>query len=115
MRLLLAEDDQLLGEGIVTALRRAGYSVDWFRDGVATELALQNEQFDLVVLDLGLPKRDGLEVLRNTRKRGESVPVLILTARDDVQDRVAGLDAGADDYLGKPFSVDELLARLRVL
>ena len=115
MRLLLAEDDQLLGDGIVTALRRAGYSVDWFRDGVSAELALQNEQFDLVILDLGLPKRDGLDVLRNTRKRGESAPVLILTARDDVQDRVAGLDAGADDYLGKPFSVDELLARLRVL
>ncbi|NQD37680.1 response regulator [Permianibacter sp. IMCC34836] len=115
MRLLLAEDDSLLGEGIVTALRRAGYSVDWFRDGSTVGPALQNEHFDLVVLDLGLPKMDGMDVLRQIRKRGDLTPVLILTARDDLDDRVAGLDAGADDYLGKPFSVDELLARLRAL
>lgn len=115
MRLLLAEDDSLLGEGIVTALRRAGYSVDWFRDGATVGPALQNEHFDLVVLDLGLPKMDGLDVLRQIRKRGDATPVLVLTARDDVEDRVAGLDAGADDYLGKPFSTDELLARLRAL
>lgn len=115
MRLLLAEDDHLLGEGIVTALRRAGYSVDWFRDGATVAPALQSEHFDLVVLDLGLPKMDGLDVLRQIRRRGDATPVLVLTARDEVDDRVAGLDAGADDYLGKPFSLDELLARLRAL
>ena len=115
MRLLLAEDDQLLGEGIVTALRRAGYSVDWFRDGATVGPAMQSEHFDLVILDLGLPKLDGLDVLRQMRKRGDATPVLILTARDEISDRVIGLDAGADDYLGKPFSLEELLARLRAL
>ncbi len=115
MRLLLAEDDNLLGEGIVTALRRAGYSVDWFRDGAAVGPAVQNENFDLIVLDLGLPRINGLDVLRDLRKRGDTTPVLILTARDEVGDRVIGLDAGADDYLGKPFSLEELLARLRAL
>ncbi|MFZ5841661.1 MAG: response regulator [Pseudomonadota bacterium] len=115
MRLLLAEDDPLLGDGIVTALRRAGYSVDWFRDGAAVGPAMQSEHFDLVILDLGLPRLDGLEVLRQLRKRGDTTPVLILTARDEISDRVTGLDAGADDYLGKPFSLEELLARLRAL
>lgn len=115
MRILLAEDDPLLGDGIRAGLGLEGDTVDWVTDGVAAEQALTTDEFDLLVLDLGLPRRDGMEVLRGLRKRGDMTPVLILTARDKVADRVAGLDAGADDYLSKPFDLDELLARVRAL
>ena len=115
MRILLAEDDQLLGDGIRAGLGLEGDTVDWVNDGVAAEQALETDEFDLLVLDLGLPRKDGLEVLRSLRRRGNLTPVLILTARDKVADRVAGLDAGADDYLTKPFDLDELLARVRAL
>jgi len=114
-RILLAEDDQLLGDGIRSGLGLEGDTVDWVNDGVAAEQALATDEFDLLVLDLGLPRKDGLEVLRGLRRRGNLTPVLILTARDKVADRVAGLDAGADDYLTKPFDLDELLARVRAL
>ncbi|MCL6691055.1 response regulator [Pseudomonas sp. R3.Fl] len=115
MRILLAEDDPLLGDGIRAGLGLEGDTVDWVTDGVAADQALATDEFDLLVLDLGLPRRDGMEVLRGLRKRGDMTPVLILTARDKVVDRVAGLDAGADDYLSKPFDLDELLARVRAL
>jgi two-component system response regulator QseB len=115
MRLLLIEDDVALGEGILQALNREGYTVDWLKDGSSALHALLSETFDLAILDLGLPKLDGLEVLRLLRHSGSNVPVLILTARDATEDRIAGLDAGADDYLVKPFDVSELKARLRAL
>ncbi|MDX1824517.1 MAG: response regulator [Thiohalomonadales bacterium] len=115
MRLLLVEDDELLGDGLRIGLKQSGYTVEWLKDGIAADQALQQEQFDLVVLDLGLPRQSGLEVLKNLRKSGNSVPVLILTARDAVKDRVEGLDCGGDDYLVKPFDLDELCARLRAL
>lgn len=115
MRLLLIEDDVALGEGIHQALGREGYTVDWLKDGNSALHALLSETFDLVVLDLGLPRMDGLEVLRRVRQSGSNVPVLILTARDATEDRIAGLDAGADDYLIKPFDLPELKARLRAL
>lgn len=115
MRLLLIEDDTALGDGIYQALGREGYTVDWLKDGTSALHALLSETFDLAILDLGLPKLDGLEVLRRLRKSGARLPVLILTARDATEDRIAGLDAGADDYLVKPFDVHELKARLRAL
>ncbi|MER2015702.1 response regulator [Pseudomonas simiae] len=115
MRLLLIEDDVALGEGIHQALAREGYTVDWLQDGSSALHALLSETFDAVVLDLGLPRMDGLEVLRRLRDSGATVPVLILTARDATEDRIAGLDAGADDYLIKPFDLAELKARLRAL
>jgi two-component system response regulator QseB len=115
MRLLLIEDDVALGEGIHQALSREGYTVDWLKDGASALHALLSEVFDLAILDLGLPKLDGLAVLRRLRQSGSTVPVLILTARDATQDRIAGLDAGADDYLIKPFDLPELKARLRAL
>jgi DNA-binding response OmpR family regulator len=115
MRILLAEDDPLIGAPVQDALRSAGHAVDWVRDGGLADAALQAEPYDGVVLDLGLPVRDGLAVLRALRRRGATTPVLVLTARDATADRVAGLDAGADDYLVKPFSIDELAARLRAL
>ncbi|HVO47292.1 MAG TPA: response regulator transcription factor [Steroidobacteraceae bacterium] len=115
MRLLLVEDDPMIGEAIRTGLRREGFAVDWVHDGDAAERVLRTEQFDLLMLDLGLPRKDGLQVLRNLRTRHESLPVLIITARDAVSDRVRGLDAGADDYLVKPFDLDELAARIRAL
>jgi two-component system response regulator QseB len=115
MRLLLVEDDAMIGESLCAALRQDGYTVDWVQDGRAAEAALANPVYELVLLDLGLPKKDGLAVLRNLRARGERVPVLVLTARDSVSDRVTGLDAGADDYLVKPFSLEELAARIRAL
>lgn len=115
MRLLIVEDDPLLGDGIQAGLKQAGYSADWVRDGVAAEQALANEAFDAVVLDLGLPRLSGLDLLRRLRAAGNTVPVLILTARDRVEDRVAGLDSGGDDYLVKPFDLHELAARLRAL
>lgn len=97
------------------AIRQAGFAVDWAQDGVQAESALSGYGYDAMLLDLGLPKREGLEVLLHLRKRGDTLPVMILTARDTVEDRVRGLDVGADDYLLKPFSLDELLARLRAL
>jgi two-component system response regulator QseB len=115
MRLLLAEDDDLLGDGLKTGLKQEGYTVDWVKDGQSAENALLDNEFDLVVLDIGLPKKTGLEVLRQIRSSGRHMPVLILTAKDSVQDRVTGLDSGADDYLVKPFDLEELCARLRVL
>jgi len=115
MRVLLVEDDELLGEGIRTGLAQAGFALAWVEDGLKAKLALATEPFDAVVLDLGLPKLDGLSVLRAVRAKGNPVPVLILTASDTVEDRVAGLDAGADDYLAKPFALAELQARIRAL
>lgn len=115
MRILLVEDDRALGEGIRTALKPEGYTVDWLQDGASALHALNHESFELVILDLGLPRLDGLELLKRLRAAGNPVPVLVLTARDATGDRIAGLDAGADDYLVKPFDVAELKARLRPL
>ncbi|MBB1520653.1 response regulator [Aquipseudomonas guryensis] len=115
MRLLLVEDDKALGEGLRLGLRQEGYTVDWLQDGASALHALLSETFDLVVLDLGLPRLSGIQVLQQLRKSGSALPVLILTARDATEDRIAGLDAGADDYLIKPFDLDELKARLRAL
>jgi DNA-binding response OmpR family regulator len=113
MRVLVVEDDRMIAQGLQTALRQDGYAVDWMGDGRAAEAALQHARFDLVLLDLGLPQRDGLSVLRDLRRRGDATPVIILTARDDTQDRIDGLDAGADDYIVKPFDLDEVAARMR--
>ena len=115
MRLLLVEDDQLLGESITTSLTRQGYTVDWLQLGAGVEATLNTENVMAVILDLTLPDCDGLDILYKIRKAGHTLPVLILTARDDINDRVKGLDGGADDYLTKPFALEELLARLRVL
>ena len=115
MRLLLVEDDPMIGESIVEGLRSENYAVDWVRDGRDAELALKTVDYDLMLLDLGLPGKQGMEVLLAARKRGADLPVLIITARDGTPARVAGLDAGADDYLVKPFDLDELLARIRAL
>jgi DNA-binding response OmpR family regulator len=115
MRLLLVEDDALLGDGIRNGLKQQDYAVEWLQDGQSAVTSLMHENYDAVVLDLGLPKKHGLEVLKEIRGKGRSVPVLILTAQDAVEDRVAGLDAGADDYLVKPFDLDELYARIRAL
>ncbi len=115
MRVLLIEDDQMLGSAVLQALHDASYAVDWVQDGVKASAALQYHDFGLILLDLGLPNRDGLEVLRLLRAAGDATPVLIVTARDSVDERIEGLDIGADDYLGKPFAVGELLARLRAL
>ena len=115
MRILLVEDDPQLGDGLTIGLRQAGFAVDWVQDGMAADHALQSEIFDLVVLDLGLPKLSGMEVLSRARRRGQTMPILILTARDATGDKVSGLDAGADDYLVKPIDLDELTARLRAL
>jgi two-component system response regulator QseB len=115
MRILLVEDDALLGDGVKTGLKQAGFAVDWTQDGLAAKLALETEKYALIVLDLGLPKLSGSELLKWLRGRESKLPVLILTARDTVSDRVAGLNAGADDYLIKPFDLDELIARLNAL
>lgn len=115
MRILLVEDDGLLGNGIEVGLKQAGFTVDWARDGNAAQLALMTTTYALVVLDLGLPQVPGMTVLAQLRAGGSDVPVLILTARDLVADRVAGLEAGADDYLVKPFDLAELVARMRAL
>lgn len=115
MRILLTEDDPALADLLLRACRQEGYSVDWVSDGVAADLALASETYDALVLDLGLPRMDGLEVLRRLRRRGSHLPVMILTAREAIADRVAGLDSGADDYMPKPFAVVELQARLRAL
>jgi DNA-binding response OmpR family regulator len=115
VRILLAEDDAELGDAIATFLKRAGHAVDWLRDGVAADTALHTQRFDLVILDLGLPRMAGREVLARLRDRRATTPVLITTAQDALGDRIAGLDAGADDYLVKPFALAELDARVRAL
>lgn len=115
MRVLVVEDDALLGDAIQAGLRQSGYAVDWMKDGAAAEQALTTEPYAAVVLDIGLPRLSGFEVLRRLRSRNLPVPVLILTAMDTVDDRIRGLDAGADDYLVKPFDMGELSARLRAL
>lgn len=116
MRLLLVEDDTMIGEVVLDLLRAEHYAVDWVKDGEMADTALrQSQSYDLVMLDLGLPRKDGLEVLRAMRARKDRTPVLIATARDAVEQRIAGLDAGADDYVLKPYDLDELLARLRAL
>jgi two-component system response regulator QseB len=113
MRVLLVEDDQMIAEAVRTALEQDGYVVDCVHDGAAAAAAIESSTFDLVLLDLGLPKREGLQVLREARARGDATPIIIITARDEVQSRVAGLDAGADDYVVKPFDLEELAARMR--
>ena len=115
MRLLLVEDDHMIGEAVLDLLRAASYAVDWVRDGLMADAALRAQDYDLVMLDLGLPRKDGLDVLRGLRARKLRTPVLVATARDAIVQRVAGLDAGADDYIIKPYDLDELLARIRAL
>lgn len=115
MRILLVEDDPELGDGLTIGLRQAGFAVDWLRDGQAADQALLSERFDFVVLDLGLPRLPGMDVLKRARSRGQTMPILILTARDATGEKVSGLDAGADDYLVKPIDLDELTARVRAL
>ena len=113
MRVLVVEDDRMIAKGLHTALKQDGYAVDGVSDGRSAAAALRSSRFDVVLLDLGLPERDGLEVLRELRARGDATPVIIVTARDDVQNRIQGLDAGADDYIVKPFDLDEVAARMR--
>ena len=115
MRILIAEDDQVLADGLLRSLRSAGYAVDQVATGTEADAALASHEFDLLILDLGLPRMNGLDVLRRMRARGSSVPVLILTAADSVEQRVKGLDLGADDYMAKPFALQELEARVRAL
>ncbi|SHM99627.1 two-component system, OmpR family, response regulator QseB [Pseudomonas asturiensis] len=115
MRLLLVEDDRAIGQGIRVALNTEGYTLDWLEDGLSALHALRSEPFDLLLLDLGLPRMDGFDLLRQLRAEDITLPVLIMTARDGTADRIAGLDAGADDYLIKPFDVEELKARVRAL
>jgi two-component system, OmpR family, response regulator QseB len=115
MRVLVVEDDVMIGRAVADGLQADGHAVDWVRDGAAAELALKHGPYELAVLDLGLPRKDGFEVLKALRRARIEVPVLIMTARDAVADRVAGLDHGADDYLVKPFDLDELLARARAV
>jgi two-component system, OmpR family, response regulator QseB len=115
MRLLLVEDDPMIGKSVQQGLRQDGFNVDWVQDGAAADLALANEVYDLMLLDLGLPRKTGSQVLRGLRAQGNPIPVLILTARDAVADRVKALDGGADDFLTKPFDLDELSARVRAL
>ncbi len=115
MRILLVEDDPMIGHAVRQGLLNAGFVIDWVRDGRAAELALADAQHDLMVLDLGLPKKDGITLLKELRARGRTLPVLVTTARDAVADRIRGLEVGADDYLPKPFDLDELIARVRAL
>lgn len=115
MRVLVVEDDPMIGRAVAEGLQGGGYAVDWVRDGEAAELALKHGPYDLAVLDLGLPRKGGFDVLKSLRRARIEVPVLIITARDAVADRIAGLDHGADDYLVKPFDLDELLARARAV
>jgi len=113
MRVLLVEDDPMIAHGMKAGLRQSGFAVDWVPDGAAADAALKSASFDLVLLDLGLPKRDGQTVLRDLRARGDKTPVIVLTARDEIPHRIAGLNAGADDYIVKPFDLDEVIARIR--
>ena len=115
MRILVAEDDAILADGVLRSLRQSGYAVDWVKNGLEADSALDGDDFDLLILDIGLPRKSGLEVLKRLRLRDSHLPVLILTALDGVNDRVRGLDAGADDYLAKPFDLAELEARVRAL
>jgi DNA-binding response OmpR family regulator len=115
MRILVVEDDPLLGDALLSGLKQRGFDVDWVRDGVAARLAIRGETFAAAVLDLGLPRLDGLQLLAAERAKGSKLPVLVLTARDAVEDRVKGFDTGADDYVVKPVDLDELAARLRAL
>jgi two-component system OmpR family response regulator len=115
MRILVAEDDAILADGVTRTLRQSGYAVDWVKNGAEADNALESDDFDLLILDIGLPKKSGLDVLKRLRSRDSRLPVLILTALDGVNDRVRGLDAGADDYLAKPFDLSELEARVRAL
>ncbi len=115
MRLLLVEDDNMIGEAVRAGLRQEGFTVDWVRDAEQGDVALRTEPYALLLLDLGLPRKNGLAWLRELRRRGEATPVLVITARDAVADRIAGLDGGADDYLVKPFDLDELAARVRAV
>ncbi len=115
MRLLLVEDDTMIGETVLDVLRGEHFAVDWVRDGEIADTTLQSETYDLVLLDLGLPRIDGIEVLRRLRTRKDTTPVLIVTARDAVEQRISGLNTGADDYVLKPYDLDELLARIRAL
>jgi DNA-binding response OmpR family regulator len=115
VRLLLVEDDTMIGESLLDLLRAEHYAVDWVKDGDMADTALRTQDYDLLLLDLGLPKRDGLAVLRALRERKDRLPVLIATARDSVQQRIEGLNAGADDYVLKPYDLDELVARIRAL
>lgn len=115
MRLLLVEDDELLGDAVKTGLTQFGYIVEWLKDGEAARTVLKSEAFELIILDLGLPKLSGLSLLQWIRGEGKNVPVIILTARDSIEDRVKGLDSGSDDYLIKPFDLNELSARVRAL
>ncbi len=115
MRILLVEDDELLGDGVRVGLIQYGYTVDWIKDGLTAQQAIMTENFDLIILDIGLPRRNGLEVLKTVRTKNLSLPVIILTARETIEDRVKGLDAGADDYLVKPFDLEELCARIRAM
>ncbi len=115
MRLLLVEDDAMIGASVQRGLKQDGYTVDWVRDGVSAETALISDVYAMLLLDLGLPRKSGLELLAGLRRRGGTLPVLVITARDSVADRIKGLDAGADDYLVKPFDLDELSARVRAL
>jgi two-component system response regulator QseB len=115
MRILLVEDDPMIGEAVRDGLKLEGFTVDWVRDGKAADVALDTGDFAVALLDLGLPQKGGLEILKTLRARKHAIPVLVITARDTVKDRVAGLDAGADDYLVKPFDLDELAARVRAL
>jgi two-component system OmpR family response regulator len=115
MRVLLVEDDLMIGDAIQAALKDASYATDWVKDGQNALNTLSYQTYDIVLLDLGLPKKDGLDVLKSIRKKNDSVPVLIITARDHVNDRISGLDCGADDYMIKPFEIVELLARMRAV
>ncbi|HYL88244.1 MAG TPA: response regulator [Burkholderiales bacterium] len=115
MRVLVVEDDPMIGRAVLSGQRDSGYATDWVRDGVEAELALANGGYDAALLDLGLPRREGIDILKALRRGNQDLPVLIITARDSVSDRITGLDSGADDYLVKPFSLDELLARIRAV
>ncbi|GBL47417.1 two-component system response regulator QseB [Sulfuriferula multivorans] len=115
MQILLIEDDPMIGQSLVRALKDVGISSDWVRDGVAGESAIESGKYSLVLLDLGLPKKSGFDVLKTMRAKGDHTPLLIITARDEIDDRVTGLDLGADDYLIKPFGLKELMARIRAI
>lgn len=115
MRILLVEDDLSLGDGLCVALKREGFTADWLTDGLQAMQAIEQESFDLVILDLGLPRMDGMSILTRIRDKAIGIPVLVLTARDGIEDRVGGLDAGADDYVVKPFDLVEIMARIRAI